>query len=352
MDLKSITEAIQPVSSEFLREAQKRIDMLAIPRGSLGKLTELGKKYAAIRQNLKPEITKKKIFTFAADHGVVAEGVSAFPSEVTQQMVLNFIRGGAGVNVLARHAGADVEVVDIGVDHDVKEMKGLRINKIARGTRNIAKEPAMTRDEALKAMQVGLDLAMEAVVDGVDIIGTGDMGIGNTTPSSAIITVFSGLPVSKVTSRGTGINDESLKVKISTIEKALALHKPVKDDPLDVLAKVGGLEIAGIAGLIIGAAAKGIPVVIDGFISTAGAVVVCKMNHVIGDYLFASHISVERGHRVMLNQLGLEPLFDFNLRLGEGTGAALGISIVEAGVRLMTEMLTFDEAGVTEGKCV
>jgi nicotinate-nucleotide--dimethylbenzimidazole phosphoribosyltransferase len=210
----------------------------------------------------------------------------------------------------------------------------------------------MTRDEALNAMEVGIEMAKEAAQYGVDIIGTGDMGIGNTTPSSAIIAVFSGLPASEVTSRGTGISDESMKIKIETIEKALLLHRPAKDDPLDVLSKVGGLEIAGIAGLIIGAATERIPVVIDGFISTAGAVVAYEMNNTIVDYLFASHLSVEKGHRVMLELMELKPLLDLNMRLGEGTGAALGISLVEAGVKILTEVLTFDEAGVTEGECM
>jgi nicotinate-nucleotide--dimethylbenzimidazole phosphoribosyltransferase len=352
LEIKSILESIQPVSEEYLQKARKHTDNLAIPRGSLGRLTELGSQYLAIRQNLKSRITKKEIFTFAADHGVVAEGVSAFPGEVTRQMVLNFIAGGAGVNVLARHVGSRVTVVDIGVNYDFNEIDGLIIKKIARGTGNIAKEPAMTRDEALKAIGVGVELARKSASAGVDIIGTGDMGIGNTTPSSAIIAVLSGLPVSEVTSRGTGICDESLNIKIKTIEKALSLHNPAKDDPIDILCKVGGFEIAGIAGLIIGAAFERIPVVIDGFISTAGAIIAYEMNHVIGEYIYASHLSVEKGHRIMLDWMGLKPLLDLNLRLGEGTGAALGISLVEAGVRLVTEMLTFDEAGVTEGSCV
>jgi len=352
LELQEILQKIKPLDEMCLKKAQERLDRLAIPRGSLGRLMDLGKQYAAARRNLMPKISKRKIFTFAADHGVVEEGVSAFPSEVTRQMVFNFVRGGAGINVLARHVDAEVTVVDIGVDYDFSDMDGLKIRKIARGTKNMVKEPAMTRDEALNAMEVGIEMAKEAAQYGVDIIGTGDMGIGNTTPSSAIIAVFSGLPASEVTSRGTGISDESMKIKIETIEKALLLHRPAKDDPLDVLSKVGGLEIAGIAGLIIGAAAERIPVVIDGFISTAGAVVAYEMKHAICDYLFASHLSVEKGHRVMLELMELKPLLDLNMRLGEGTGAALGISLVEAGVKILTEVLTFDEAGVTEGECM
>jgi nicotinate-nucleotide--dimethylbenzimidazole phosphoribosyltransferase len=351
VDIQKIATSIQPISEAHLKKAQERLDHLAIPRGSLGRLMDLGRQYAAIRQDIKPVISKKKIFTFAADHGVVEEGVSAFPREVTQQMVFNFMRGGAGINVLARHVGAEVTVVDIGVDHDFSEMQGLKIRKIARGTRNMAKEPAMTKDEAVGAMEVGAELACEAARSKVDIIGTGDMGIGNTTPSSAMIAVFSGLAASEVTSRGTGISDAALKIKIDTIDKVLSFHSLDKDDPIDVLSKVGGLEIAGIAGLIIGAAAQKIPVVLDGFISTAGAVVACELNPLIKEYLFAAHLSVEKGHKVMLDRLGLKPLLDLDLRLGEGTGAALGISLIEAGVKILTEMLTFEEAGVTEGEC-
>ncbi len=351
MKLDTILQIIYPLDEDYLNKAQERLDSLAIPRGSLGRLMDLGKQYAAICQDLMPTVRKKRIFTFAADHGVAEEGVSAFPREVTRQMVFNFIRGGAGINVLARHVGAEVLVVDIGVDYEFSALDGLVIRKIARGTRNMTKEPAMTRDEALKAIQVGIDLAREAARDGVDIIGTGDMGIGNTTPSSAIIAAVSGLHPAEVTSRGTGISAEALQAKIETITKALSLHNHVGDDPIDVLAKVGGFEIAGIAGLIIGAAAEKIPVVVDGFISTAGALIAYEMNRVIGQYLIAAHLSVEKGHKIMLEHMGLQPLFNLNLRLGEGTGAALGISLVEAGVRILTEMLTFDEADVTEGEC-
>ncbi|MCX5899615.1 MAG: nicotinate-nucleotide--dimethylbenzimidazole phosphoribosyltransferase [Proteobacteria bacterium] len=350
MELQKVLDSIKPLDPEYLNKAQERLDRLAIPRGSLGRLMDLGRQYAAIRQNAMLKIQKKRIYTFAADHGVVEEGVSAFPKQVTREMVFNFMRGGAGINVLGRHAGAEVVVVDIGVDFDFKPMEGLRVMKVARGTRNMTKEPAMTRDEALKAIDVGISLAREAACDGVDIIGTGDMGIGNTTPSSAIIAAFAKAPPAEVTSRGTGITDDALKCKISVIEKALSLHKPNPHDPLDVLAKVGGLEIAGICGLIIGAAAERIPVVVDGFISTAGAVVACEFNHFIADYLFAAHLSVEKGHKIMLDRLDLQPILDLGLRLGEGTGAALGIWLVEAGVKILTEMATFDEAGVTEGE--
>ena len=350
MNLQTALERIEPLDAAFLQKAQERLDQLAIPRGSLGRLLDIGRQIAGITRQLKPQITRKRIFTLAADHGVVAEGVSAFPKEVTPQMVFNFLRGGAGINVLGRHAGAEVQVVDIGVDFEFPPLEGLVMRKVARGTRNMTREPAMTRDETMQAIEVGIELVRQAVSDGVSIIGTGDMGIGNTTPSSAIIAAFSGLPVESVTSRGTGISDAGLAAKISAIKRALALNQPDTRDPLDVLAKVGGLEIAGIAGLVISAAAHRIPAVIDGFISTAGALIACELNPVIGQYLFAAHLSVEKGHRVMLDRMHLKPLLDLDLRLGEGTGAALGMFIVEAGVKVLTEMLTFEEAQVTDGQ--
>ncbi len=351
MDIEKCVSSIQPLDEIWLTRAQEQLDKLAIPLGSLGRLMQLGKQYAAIRKTIKPAIRDKRIFTFAADHGVVAEGVSAFPQEVTRQMVFNFMRGGAGVNVLGRHAGATVTVVDIGVDYDFEDVDGLVKRKVARGTRNMAIESAMSRDEALQAIGVGIELAREAARQGTDLVGTGDMGIGNTTPSSAIIAVLSGCSAAEVTGRGTGIGDDALQKKVETIERALALHNPDPADPIGVLAAVGGLEIAGIAGLIIGASSEGIPVVIDGFISGAGAVVACALNPVIRQYLFAAHLSMEKGHRSMLDYMGLEPLLDLDLRLGEGTGAALGIGLVEAGAKILTEMLTFEEAGVTEGSC-
>ncbi len=350
MNLKTALQMIKPLDPEYLQKAQERIDQLTMPRGSLGRLLEVGRQFAGITQQLKPRISKKRIFTFAADHGVVEEGVSAFPKEVTAQMVFNFINGGAGINVLARHVGAEVTIVDIGVDYEFPQIEGLVARKVARGTRNMAHEPAMSREEAMQGIEVGIELACQAAQDGVDIIGTGDMGIGNTTASSAIIAAFSGFRWKHLTSRGTGINDTTLKAKVATIEKALALHKPDPQDPLDVLSKVGGYEIAGIAGLVIGAAASGIMVVIDGFISTAGALIAHELQPDINQYLVASHQSVEKGHKVMLERMRLKPLLNLDLRLGEGTGAALGISLVEAGVKVLAEMHTFAEAGVADKK--
>ncbi len=295
-----------------------------------------------------PVLDKKVIFTFAGDHGIADEGVSAYPKEVTPQMVLNFVRGGAGINVLARHAGADVVVVDIGVAYDFNGTPGLVSRKVVRGTANMRKGPAMTRSEAEQCLQVGIDLAREYAGKGYRIFGTGDMGIGNTTPSSAIASFLTGTPVAQVTGRGTGINDEGLQQKIAVIEQCIVKNRPDPKDPIDVLAKLGGAEIGGIAGLILGAAAERIPVIVDGFISTAGALIAYGIEPKSADYMFAGHSSVEIGQKCMLAKMGLSPILDLNLRLGEGTGAALAMLMVEAGTKVYREMATFGEAGVSE----
>jgi len=339
---------ILPVDEKLLDETQSRLDNKTKPPGSLGRLEEFARRYVAMTGVLNPCIAKKAIYTFAGDHGVVEEGVSAFPKEVTPQMVLNFLRGGAGLNVLARHAGAEVRVVDMGVDYDFEPAPGLIIRKIARGTKNFAKGPAMSREEAVAALEVGITLANEAAQEGFNLVGTGEMGIGNTTPSSAIIAALSGRSVRDVTHRGTGINDAALENKIRVIHEGLKLNNPNPEEPLDVLAKVGGLEIAGIAGFVIGCAANRIPVVVDGFISTAGALIASEMHPDIKEYLFAAHESVEIGHRFMLERMGAEPMLNLQMRLGEGTGAALAMGLIEAGVKILNEMATFSEAGVTE----
>lgn len=345
--LQEVIKKIQPVDTSRTNAIQAQLDNLTKPQGSLGRLEELAKKYCLITGRDKPRIKNKIIFTFAGDHGVTEEGVSVFPKEVTPQMVYNFIRGGAAVNVLAKHVGARVIVVDMGVDHDFEPAEGLEIRKIGRGTRNMTKGPAMTREEAERAVLAGVDL-VEKYRDGLDLLGTGDMGIGNTTPSSAIVSVITGTDPEKVTGRGTGIDDESLRNKVSIIKRAIAVNNPDRSDALDVLAKVGGYEIAGIAGLVLGAALYKIPVVVDGFISTAGALIAAELNPLVKGYIIAAHQSVEIGHRKMLEHLEQVPLLDLNLRLGEGTGAALGMSLVEAGVRILTEMETFADAGVAE----
>jgi len=348
--LKKTLSKIKPVNPQWYEVAQKRLDNLTKPLGSLGRLEEFARRLVAITENTMPELDKKVVFTFAGDHGVAEEGVSAFPKDVTRQMVFNFLNGGAGINALARHAGAEVVVVDIGVDFDFGEVDGLVSRKVIMGTKNIRKGPSMTREEALRCIGVGIELADEYAKRGYKVFGTGDMGIANTTPSSAIASVFTGKPVEEVTGRGTGINDEAWMNKVKVIKDALSLNKPDASDPVDVLSKVGGAEIGGIAGLIIGAAANRIPVVIDGFISTAGALIAYGIEPRTKDYMFAAHRSQEIGHRAMLDYIGIEPVLDLDLRLGEGTGAALAMLMIEAGLKIYKEMATFGEAGVSEGK--
>ena len=348
MNIISTTcERIKPVNRELMQQAQAALDGKTKPPGSLGRLEEFARRMVAISGSMEPETGKKVIFTFAGDHGITEEGVTLYPKVVTTQMVYNFLAGGAGVNVLARHAGAEVRVVDVGVDHDFGDLAGVIHRKVARGTRNFARGPAMTRGEMLAAVRVGIDLADQCKIEGIALVGTGEMGIGNTTPSSAIIAAISGKPVHEVTHRGTGIDDVALINKIRVIEQGLAINKPNPADPLDVLTKVGGLEIAAIAGLVLGCAANKIPVVIDGFISTAGALIASELHPSVADYVFAAHRSVEIGHHFMLERMCVLPILDLNLRLGEGTGAALAMTLIEAGVKIIKEMATFEQAGVS-----
>jgi len=346
--LNELLDTIKRIDQMLFKRARERLDKMAIPRGSLGRLEEFAQRIVSITGTLSPEIKRKTVVVFAGDHGVVEEGVSAFAQDVTMQMVYNFIRGGAGINVLARHVGADVLVVDIGVAGDLEPQEGLLLRKVAKGTKNMAEAPAMSREEALKALFIGVDIADDLKLQKVDIIGTGDMGIGNTTPSSAITAVLARQTVEEVTGRGTGITDEMLIKKIDIIKESIHLNQPDPTDPIDVLGKLGGFEIAGIAGLIIGAASNRIPIVMDGFISTAAALVAVSLNPVINEYIFAAHKSQERGHEVLLEWLKQKPILDLSLRLGEGTGAVLGMSLIESGVKILREVLTFEEAGVKE----
>ena len=348
MSIQDLCRRIQPVDSSLQKKAQARLDRLTKPLGSLGRLEELAASYVSITGEVKPNVPRGVVFTFAADHGVTLEGVSAYPREVTPQMVLNFLRGGAGVNVLAKHAGLDVRVVDIGVDYEFGDVPGLIARKVMKGTNNLAVESAMTRSQAEQAVMIGVELATEVVREGIGLIGTGEMGIGNTTPSAAITAVMTGRPVADVTGCGTGIDKSSRQHKIAVIERALELHRPDMMDPLDVLRKVGGLEIAGLVGVILGTAAARVPVVLDGFIAGAAALIAVGLQPLCREYLIASHRSVEQGHRVVLDHLRLKPLLDLDLRLGEGTGACLGMDLVCAAIKIYTEMATFDEAGVSD----
>mgnify|MGYP005847491199 CR=1 FL=1 len=339
---------IGALDEQAMAAASARQDELTKPKGSLGRLEELSIRVAGITEDPLPRIRDKAVIVMAGDHGVAVEGVSAYPSEVTPQMVYNFLRGGAAINVLARHVGARVVVVDMGVATDLEPHPDLLVRKIGYGTRSFAVGPAMTRDEAVKSIEVGIEVVEAEIARGLDIVGTGDMGIGNTTPSSAIVAAMTGAPVASVTGRGTGLDDRGLRNKIQIIERSLELNRPDPEDPLDVLAKVGGFEIGGLAGVMLGAAASRVPVVIDGFISGAAALIATGLCPRLADFLIAAHNSVEIGHRTMLGRMGLVPLFDFNLRLGEGTGAVLAISMVEAATKILSEMATFSEAGVSE----
>jgi nicotinate-nucleotide--dimethylbenzimidazole phosphoribosyltransferase len=346
--LQVAVEKIRPVSADWRIKARKHLDNLAIPLGSLGELLVLAEQLAAIRQSLKPSVRSKAVVTMAADHGVVEEGVSAFPREVTLQMVANFVAGGAAINVLSEVAGARVVVVDMGVGADLDSSFAQKVlfRKVDYGTRNMARGPAMSREQAVKSLETGIEIAGGLIEEGVELLGTGDMGIGNTTPSSAILAAISGRPVRQVTGRGTGICDDALEGKIRVIETALNVNKPDPEDPLDVLAKVGGFEIGGIAGLILGAASHNTPVVVDGFISSAGALLAKKLAPASVDYMICGHQSMEYGHRLLLEELGLKPLLNLSLRLGEGTGAALAMNIVESAAQVIGKMLTFEDAGV------
>lgn len=338
---------IGDLDKDAMKKAKKRQDSLTKPLGSLGILEEISIKVAGITGDPMPEIKDKVIVTMAGDHGVVEEGVSAYPQEVTPQMVYNFVNGGAGINVLARHIGARVVVVDMGVAVDIKTPDVVN-RKIGYGTKNMAKGPAMTREEAVKSIEAGIDVFEKELKIGMDIVGVGDMGIGNTTPSSAITAVITGKSVEKVTGRGTGIDDRLFKNKIKVIKKAIKLNKPDPRDSIDVLAKVGGFEIGGMTGIYLAGAANRVPVVVDGFISGVAALLAYKLEPKVKDYLIASHCSVEVGHNRILNWIGIKPLLNLNLRLGEGTGAALGINLVEAACKILTEMAKFASAGVSE----
>jgi len=333
---------IKPQDMSIAKEVQKRIDSQTKPHGSLGRLEELCRIMALSQGTVNPSCKKKIIFTLAGDHGVVEEGVSAYPQSVTVQMVSNFISGGAGVNVLARHAGCDVVVVDMGVSETIN-LKGVIDRKIDHGTKNFTKGPAMTGEQAERSIISGIELALDY---DFDILGTGDMGIGNTTPSSAIASVFTNESVERLTGRGTGIDDQSLHIKADVIKKGLSVNNPNPKDPLDVLSKVGGFEIGGIAGLIIGSAIKKRLAVVDGFISSAGAMIAYQLDKNIGDYFILSHLSQENGHEIMAKYLGKRAILDLSMRLGEGTGAALAIEIIDAAIKLYYEMATFEEAGV------
>lgn len=340
--------AIQALDENAMTAARVRQDQLTKPQGALGRLEALSIQLAGITRNPRPRFVSPVIITLAADHGIAQQGVSAYPPAVTQQMVLNFVRGGAAINVLARHVGARVVVGDLGVDGDFPLDLEILHEKIGRGTRDFSTGTAMTRAEAERAVEVGIEIVDREITHGADLVGTGDMGIGNTTASSAIVAAMTRRPAYEVTGRGTGVDDVTLGHKKHVIAEALAFHRPRADDALDVLSKVGGFEIGGLAGVMLGAAAQHVPVVIDGFISGAAALIAYGLDPRIQPYLVPAHCSVEVGHRILLEHLQLAPLLDLDMRLGEGTGAALGISLCLAAAKILDEMATFGDAGVSD----
>ena len=354
MKLEEIVKQIRPVGTEWVEKAREHTSHLALPPRALGRLHDIAERICGILETLEPDVSSKAFLVMAGDHGVVSDGVSAFPQEVTGEMVKNFLRGGAGINVLARQVGAEVLVVDMGIIPDVapddsESTRRFHVCKVDRGTRNIARGPAMTRAQAEQSVLHGFKLASELFSSGAGLLGTGDMGIGNTTPSAALGAVLTGTPVDRMVGRGTGIDENGLKKKMEIVRQAIEINRPNPEDGLDALAKVGGFEIGGIAGCVLAGAYNRRPVVIDGFISTAGALVAHSLCPASVDYVFAGHCSQEAGHRKMLEHLGLEPILDLGMRLGEGTGAALAMGVIEGAVRVFKEVLTFEDAGVSKG---
>jgi nicotinate-nucleotide--dimethylbenzimidazole phosphoribosyltransferase len=355
LQIEEIIKQIQPLDVAAMQAARERQNKLTKPQGSLGRLEELSVQLAGITGNPFPSMERKVVIVMAADHGVTREGVSAYPAEVTPQMVLNFLRGGAAINVLALQAGARVVVVDMGVAVEIDDPRRgvvtpplLIQRRVGAGTANLAEGPAMTREQAEESIQGGIEVALGEISKGADILATGDMGIGNTTSSAAIACALMNQSAEMIAGRGTGVDDEGLKRKLAVIARALDVNKPNATDGLDVLSKVGGFEIGGLVGVMLASAANRKPVVVDGFISTAAALIAVLLAPATREYMIAAHVSQERGHKLMLEWLGLKPLLDLNLRLGEGTGAALAFHLIQASTRVLREMATFDEAGVSD----
>jgi nicotinate-nucleotide--dimethylbenzimidazole phosphoribosyltransferase len=351
----NIMSTIEPPSEQWIATARAHLDVLTKPLGSLGRLEDFAAQMVSIRQQEYAGALRKAVYIFAADHGVTAEGVSAYPSEVTRQMVLNFLAHGAAINVLAKLHGVEMNVVDVGVDADFDQIAGLLHRKVRRGTRNMMREPAMSSDELTEALGVGLNLADDSKARGHNLVAVGEMGIGNTTAASAITSLITGKPVEFTTGKGTGLNPDALQHKRRIIEAVLQKYfgeakGHTFPDPVDVLRMVGGLEIAAMTGFILGSARHGVAVVLDGFISTAAAAVAFALVPQVRGYLFAGHQSEEPGHLALLDYLELKPILAFNMRLGEGTGAVLAMPILESAMCLYNQMATFESAGVSEAK--
>ena len=348
MTLEDVVGRIRPANGHAMRAARLRQDCLTKPPGSLGRLETLSIQLAGIFGTERPKPKGKSIIVAAADHGVVAQGVTSYPQEVTAQMVLNFLAGGAAISVLARNADVQLIIVDAGVATPLPDHPDLHVLDIGRGTADMTLGPAMAREQAEACVNAGIRLAQQAARNGADLIGTGDMGIGNTTASSAIVAALTGRPSSETTGRGTGRDDSELAHKTAVVQRALEVNRPDPDDGLDVLAKVGGFEIGVLAGVVLGGALERRGVVLDGFISGAAALIAHNLCPNVSDYLVASHLSAEKGHRIVLSHMGLRPVLDLDMRLGEGTGAVLAMNLVDAAAACLTEMATFDEAGVSD----
>ena len=346
MDINKSIKQISPVPKTHAEAIQNQLNNLTKPLGSLGILEDFVIKLGSIQNTSSPKIQNKIVYVFAADHGIAEENVSAYPASVTPQMVLNFLNNGAAINVLTKHFHSDIKVVDVGVNFDFESNPKLINKKIAKGTKNFLKEPAMFKEQAMESLEVGFECAKQAHEDKIDIIVAGEMGIANTSSSSAITSLICNLPVSKVTGRGTGISDSTLKHKIKIIEEAIQNRKPNKNEPLDILMKVGGFEIGAIAGLALGCAYYKIALVADGFISTTGIALANKFCPHVKDYIFPSHSSVEQGHISLLKTLDIKPIFDFGMRLGEGTGGVYTLSVLESAIDLFNNMATFEKANV------
>jgi nicotinate-nucleotide--dimethylbenzimidazole phosphoribosyltransferase len=352
MNLTEIVKGIHPVDQQWMAKARERTSQLVMPTRALGRLHEIAERLCGIQQTLQPSINRKAVLVMAGDHGIAGEGVSAYPQEVTGAMVQTFLAGGGGINAISRQVGADVIVVDVGTmaEFDDLKMQGkdrLIVRKVARGTASLAKGPAMSLTEAEQSILTGFQEAAKLFQNGVDIIGTGDMGIGNTTPSAAIGAVICELDPAEMVGRGTGVDDEGLARKRDAVRRGIAVNRPKAGNGLDILSKIGGFEIGGIAGIVLAGAFHSRPVMIDGFISTAGALIADVLCPRVRDYLLSGHCSEEPGHRHMLNHLNLKPILDLGMRLGEGTGGALAMSIVDGALRVFREVMTFEEAGVT-----
>jgi nicotinate-nucleotide--dimethylbenzimidazole phosphoribosyltransferase len=345
--LQKTLGSITPINRNLTPAIQAHLDDLTKPQGSLGRLEEIAMQYCLASHTPTPRLGKMRIYCFAGDHGVADEGVSAFPKAVTPQMVHNMLAGGAAINVFARHVGAELRVVDMGVDADFANAPGLIHRKIKHGTANIARGPAMSLPDLTLALEAGITLAADAATEGVTLLGTGEMGIANTTPATALFAAYLGIAPAEITGRGTGLTDNGLRHKQTIIETALAVNRADSNTPLEILSKLGGFEIAGITGLILGAASRHIPVVVDGFISSAGALAAMRIHPDVAPYLFFSHLSQEHGHRVIMDRLAVRPILDLNLRLGEGTGAALAMNLIAAAIKMYNEMATFSSAHVS-----